>query len=56
MTNLKEFDGIVIGSGQSGGPLAGALSRAGWKMALIEKAEVGGTCVNTGCTPTKTEL
>lgn len=54
MTSLKEFDGIVIGSGQSGGPLAGALARSGWKMALIEKAEVGGTCVNFGCTPTKT--
>ncbi|MCH8027613.1 MAG: FAD-dependent oxidoreductase, partial [candidate division Zixibacteria bacterium] len=54
MANSKEFDGIVIGSGQSGGPLSGAFSRAGWKMALIEKAEVGGTCVNVGCTPTKT--
>ncbi|MEE8404641.1 MAG: mercuric reductase [candidate division Zixibacteria bacterium] len=54
MANLKEFDGIVIGSGQAGGPLSGAFSRAGWKMALIEKAEVGGTCVNVGCTPTKT--
>ena len=54
MANSKEFDGIVIGSGQAGGPLSGAFSRAGWKMALIEKAEVGGTCVNVGCTPTKT--
>ena len=54
MTNSKEFDGIVIGSGQAGGPLSGAFARAGWKMALIEKAEVGGTCVNVGCTPTKT--
>ncbi|MCH7690121.1 MAG: mercuric reductase [candidate division Zixibacteria bacterium] len=54
MANSKEFDGIVIGSGQSGGPLSGAFARAGWKMALIEKAEVGGTCVNVGCTPTKT--
>ena len=54
MAISKEFDGIVIGSGQSGGPLSGAFARAGWKMALIEKAEVGGTCVNVGCTPTKT--
>ena len=56
MANSKEFDGIVIGSGQSGGPLSGAFSRAGWKMALIEKAEIGGTCVNSGCTPTKTMI
>ncbi|MCH7948177.1 MAG: FAD-dependent oxidoreductase, partial [candidate division Zixibacteria bacterium] len=54
MANSKEFDGIVIGSGQSGGPLSSAFARAGWKMALIEKAEIGGTCVNVGCTPTKT--
>src|SRR5881394_524199 len=48
------YDAIVIGSGQSGSPLAGALARAGRKTALVERAHVGGTCVNEGCTPTKT--
>src|SRR5436309_120251 len=48
------YDAVVIGSGQAGGPLAGALARAGRKTALVERAHVGGTCVNEGCTPTKT--
>ena len=48
------FDAIIIGAGQGGGPLAGALSGAGRKVALVEKEHVGGTCVNEGCTPTKT--
>ena len=48
------LDVIVIGAGQGGGPLAGALSQAGRKVALVEKEHVGGTCVNEGCTPTKT--
>ena len=51
---MTEFDAIVIGAGQGGGPLAGALAAAGRKVALTEKAHVGGTCVNRGCTPTKT--
>ncbi len=50
----KELDVIVIGAGQGGGPLAGAFSAAGRKVALVEKEHVGGTCVNEGCTPTKT--
>ena len=50
------FDAIVIGSGQAGNPLSFALVDHGWKVALIEKAELGGTCVNTGCTPTKTMI
>ncbi len=50
----KTFDAVVIGAGQAGGPLAGALAKAGWKVALVEKEHVGGTCVNEGCTPTKT--
>jgi pyruvate/2-oxoglutarate dehydrogenase complex dihydrolipoamide dehydrogenase (E3) component len=50
------FDAIVIGSGQAGDPLSFALVDHGWKVALIEKAELGGTCVNTGCTPTKTMI
>jgi pyruvate/2-oxoglutarate dehydrogenase complex dihydrolipoamide dehydrogenase (E3) component len=48
------FDAMVIGSGQAGNPLSHALADHGWKVALIEKAHLGGTCINTGCTPTKT--
>jgi pyruvate/2-oxoglutarate dehydrogenase complex dihydrolipoamide dehydrogenase (E3) component len=48
------FDAIVIGSGQGGNPMAYALADYGWTVALIEKTYLGGTCVNTGCTPTKT--
>ena len=50
----EAFDAIVIGSGQGGNPLAGALVAAGKKTALIERQDVGGTCINRGCTPTKT--
>lgn len=50
---MKEFDAIVIGSGQAGTPLARKLAQSGWKTAIIEKRLVGGTCVNDGCTPTK---
>jgi len=49
-----EYDAIVIGAGQAGGPLATGLARAGRRTALIEREHVGGTCINTGCTPTKT--
>ncbi len=49
-----KYDAIVIGSGQAGNPLSQKLADYGWKMALIEKAHLGGTCINTGCTPTKT--
>jgi pyruvate/2-oxoglutarate dehydrogenase complex dihydrolipoamide dehydrogenase (E3) component len=52
--NESEFDAIVIGAGQAGPPLAGRLTGAGMKVALVERALFGGTCVNTGCTPTKT--
>src|SRR5579863_8284932 len=48
------FDAIVIGAGQAGPPLAARLTGAGMKVALVERALFGGTCVNTGCTPTKT--
>jgi pyruvate/2-oxoglutarate dehydrogenase complex dihydrolipoamide dehydrogenase (E3) component len=48
------FDAIIIGSGQGGNPLAGALAEAGKKTGLIERQDVGGTCINRGCTPTKT--
>src|SRR5277367_7017577 len=49
-----KFDAIIIGSGQAGNPLSSALAELGWKVALIERAYLGGTCINTGCTPTKT--
>src|SRR5580704_8402875 len=49
-----KFDAVVIGSGQAGKPLCYALADLGWKVALIERAELGGSCINTGCTPTKT--
>jgi pyruvate/2-oxoglutarate dehydrogenase complex dihydrolipoamide dehydrogenase (E3) component len=50
----KHFDAIIIGTGQAGPALANRLSRAGRKIAVIERARFGGTCVNTGCMPTKT--
>lgn len=50
----SKYDAIVIGAGQGGGPLSTTLARAGSKTALIERKHVGGTCVNEGCTPTKT--
>jgi len=49
-----KFDAIVIGTGQSGPALAGRMSEAGMKVAVIERKLFGGTCVNTGCIPTKT--
>jgi pyruvate/2-oxoglutarate dehydrogenase complex dihydrolipoamide dehydrogenase (E3) component len=48
------YSAIVIGSGQAGGPLATAFAKAGHKTALIEETHIGGTCINEGCTPTKT--
>lgn len=48
------FDAIVIGAGQAGPPLAGRLTASGMKVALVERHLFGGTCVNTGCMPTKT--
>jgi pyruvate/2-oxoglutarate dehydrogenase complex dihydrolipoamide dehydrogenase (E3) component len=50
----KDFDAIVIGSGQGGTPLCQALAGAGMRTALVEREHVGGTCINEGCTPTKT--
>ncbi|WP_431261419.1 FAD-containing oxidoreductase [Roseateles chitinivorans] len=47
------FDAIVIGAGQAGPALAERMSQAGWRVAVIERSRVGGTCVNTGCIPTK---
>jgi pyruvate/2-oxoglutarate dehydrogenase complex dihydrolipoamide dehydrogenase (E3) component len=50
----QHYDAIVIGSGQAGTPLSTALAEAGMRTALIEREHVGGTCINEGCTPTKT--
>jgi pyruvate/2-oxoglutarate dehydrogenase complex dihydrolipoamide dehydrogenase (E3) component len=51
---MPDYDAIVVGTGQSGPALARRLVAAGWKVAIIERKLFGGTCVNTGCTPTKT--
>lgn len=50
---MRNFDAIVVGAGQAGPALAGRLTAAGMTVALVERDRVGGTCVNTGCTPTK---
>ncbi|OBA78367.1 mercuric reductase [Mycobacterium sp. 1164966.3] len=50
----EHFDAIVVGAGQAGPPLAGRLTAAGQRVAVVERKHVGGTCVNTGCIPTKT--
>ncbi len=52
--STERYDAIVIGTGQAGKPLSLAMGRAGWKTAIIEREHVGGTCINVGCTPTKT--
>ena len=54
MAEIQTYDAIVIGAGQGGGPLASALEQSGKKVAMVEHEHVGGTCVNEGCTPTKT--
>lgn len=51
---MEHFDAIVIGAGQAGVPLARDLAGAGRSVAIIERAHVGGSCINEGCTPTKT--
>jgi pyruvate/2-oxoglutarate dehydrogenase complex dihydrolipoamide dehydrogenase (E3) component len=53
-SGASRFDAIVIGAGQAGPPLAGRLTQAGQRVAVIERKDFGGTCVNTGCMPTKT--
>jgi pyruvate/2-oxoglutarate dehydrogenase complex dihydrolipoamide dehydrogenase (E3) component len=56
MEQHTPYDVIIIGAGQSGGPLSTAFALAGRKTALIEREHVGGTCINVGCTPTKTMI
>jgi len=56
MSESTSYDLIVIGAGQGGGPLAGTAADHGLSTALIEHKHVGGTCVNEGCTPTKTMI
>ncbi len=50
---MKQYDAIIIGSGQGGGPLAHKLADLEWKVAFIERDHLGGSCINYGCTPTK---
>ena len=54
MTTPQQYDAVIIGAGQAGTPLSTTLAAAGMHTALIERKHVGGTCVNEGCTPTKT--
>jgi pyruvate/2-oxoglutarate dehydrogenase complex dihydrolipoamide dehydrogenase (E3) component len=56
MTNSEQYDAVVIGSGQGGTPLSAALAGAGMRTALIERKHIGGTCINEGCSPTKTMI
>ena len=51
---MKGYDAIIIGTGQAGPSLARRLAGSGMTVAIIERSRFGGTCVNTGCTPTKT--
>lgn len=52
----EKYEAIIIGTGQAGPSLAARLSKAGMKIAVVERKLFGGTCVNTGCTPTKTMI
>ena len=54
MSNDTTHDAVIIGTGQAGKPLAVSLAKAGWKTAIVERDAVGGSCINVGCTPTKT--
>jgi pyruvate/2-oxoglutarate dehydrogenase complex dihydrolipoamide dehydrogenase (E3) component len=55
-TSMRESDVIIVGSGQAGTPLATRFAAAGKNVVLFERGELGGTCTNTGCTPTKTMI
>src|SRR5215212_10579516 len=56
MTPALHYGAVVIGSGQGGNPLAQVLAQSGRRTALVEREHVGGTCINEGCTPTKTMI
>lgn len=56
MPSVQHYDAVVVGSGQGGTPLCQALAAAGMRTALVERVHVGGTCINEGCTPTKTMI
>ncbi|HET6983499.1 MAG TPA: FAD-binding protein, partial [Myxococcaceae bacterium] len=49
---MRTWDALVVGSGQAGVPLAVAFARAGRRTAIVERGDVGGCCINVGCTPT----
>ncbi len=53
---MQEVDVILVGCGQAATPLAARLAAAGRRVVLLERGELGGTCINTGCTPTKTMI
>jgi len=55
-TASRDFDSVIIGAGQAGSPLAHRLADKGWRVALVEREHLGGSCVNFGCTPTKAML
>ncbi|MGV2437406.1 MAG UNVERIFIED_CONTAM: FAD-dependent oxidoreductase [Anaerolineae bacterium] len=52
--NPQKYDAILIGTGQAAGTLIAGLLKKDWKIAIVEGAKIGGTCVNDGCSPTKT--
>jgi pyruvate/2-oxoglutarate dehydrogenase complex dihydrolipoamide dehydrogenase (E3) component len=54
MVSSTHYDVLIVGSGQAGGPLATAFATTGRRVALVEREHIGGTCINDGCTPTKT--
>ena len=56
METIKKFDAVMLGSGQAANPLSSAFTKAGQRVALVERALVAGTCINYGCTPTKTMI
>src|ERR1700729_131749 len=53
---LEDFDAIIVGAGQAGPPLAARLAGAGQRLVIVERHLIGGTCLNVGCTPTKTMI
>ena len=56
MSTSEDFDAIIVGVGQAGPPMAARLTGAGMSVAIIERHLIGGTCLNVGCTPTKTMI